>query len=262
MKLHFDRSVVSIILNDNSVASIIKGFYQHLQHIPPNFKPWDSSYYLDMPREQLVNQLVKFGRLVDVDVDYNRCFDYDQDYLNSLHKIYENSYKGNPAWLDFHEHIHMCEKRQKRPCTMLIDYREKSGLLEKKFNLDWMLDNKTSVCAGDVFIEWAELGKTPYVYWRNSEPNDIKRLCQLSKPWLKLRPRLTVALQDFDFANIDTQGFNNWWKDYESLWCQHWNINHWGITEIISVNVIGNVDNLDLLKTNLQEGKLLTKIQL
>lgn len=263
MQLHFDGSMVSIILNSTPVASVIKDIYRHLQHVPLNFKPWDSPYYLEMPREQLVGKLVEFGRCVGVDVDFNRCLDYDQDYLNIIHKIYEQSYNGNPAWLDFHEHIHMCEKSITHPSTVLIDYREKSGLLEKKFNMEWMLDTKTSVRAGDVYVKWAELGKTPFVYWKNAEPNNIERLCQLAKPWLKLRPKLSIALDDFDFTeNLDVHGFNNWWKDYESLWCQHWNIKQWGMKEIASVSVIGQIDNLDLLATNLQQQILPTKIRL
>lgn len=263
MKLHFNESVLSIILNSTPVASVIKGIYRHLQHVPLNFKPWDNPYYLDMPREQLVDKLVNFGRCVGVDVDYNRCLSYDQDYFNIIHKIYEQGYNGDPAWLDFHEHIHMCEKSVKIPSTMLIDYREKSGLLEKKFNIDWMDDTKTYVRAGDVYVKWAELGKNPYSYWKNLEPNNIDRLCQLAKPWLKLRPRLSIALDDFDFTgHLDIQGFNTWWKEYESTWCQHWTIDHWGIKEITSVSVVGQIDDLNLLKINLQQHISPTKIEL
>jgi hypothetical protein len=265
MKLYFDKSIVSINLNDNPIAPVINGIYRHLQHVPLNFKPWDNPYYLKMPREQLVGKLVEYGQRVNVDIDPDRCLDRDQSYFNKIHKIYEQGYHGDPVWLDFHEHIHMCEKciKTPMPTTMTIDYREKSGLLEKKFNMDWLRDTRTYVQTGDVYVNWAELGKTPYMYWKNSESDDLDRLCQLAKPWLKLKPKLSIALDDFDFVeHLELQKFNTWWKDYKSAWCQHWNITHWEIEEIAAVGVIGRVDNVKLLQTNLQQNFLPIKIQI
>lgn len=263
MKLYFNNSFVDVTLNDSPITSVIQGMYRHLQHIPINSKPWDSSYYLEMPHEQLVQRLVEFGNRVGVSVDSRRALEYDQNYFNIIHKIYEQSYNGDPAWLDFHEHIHICEKNILNPATLIIDYREKSGLLEKKFNIEWMSDTKTSVRKGDVYVNWAELGKPPYAYWKNSEPNDINRLCQLAKPWLKLRPRLTIALEDIDFMlKIKVDEFNNWWKEFEEPWCQHWNIPHWGIKEIRSVNVIGHINDIETVKSNLKQQIMPTRIQL
>jgi hypothetical protein len=267
MKLYFDDSIIDIFLNDSLLSLKIQQSYRHLQHLLINFKPWDSPYYFDsLTKEQLILRLVNFGQDVGVDVDYQRCFDKDQDYFNAIHKIYEQKYNGNPRWLDFHEHIHLCEQFDSQRLnikSLVIDYREKAGPLEKKFNTEWMEKTTTQVSAGDVYIQWAELGKTPYAYWKNSEPNEIARMCELAKPWLKLRPKLSIALEDFNFySKFDIQTFNNWWKEYEQDWCKHWNIAQWGIKEIASVSVIGRVANVDQIKLHLQKQSFPTQIKI
>lgn len=254
MQLHFDNAVVDIILNSNPITSAVQKMYRHLQHLPINFKPWDSYYYSDIPQDQLVAELVKFGKKLNLDVDTQECINYNQEYFNSIHKIYEQNYNGNPEWLDFHEHIHLCEYQTKRLNALVIDYREKAGLLKKSFDQNWMKNTTTVVSCGDVYVSWAELGKTPYTYWKNSEPNDLDRICQLCKPWLTLRPKLFIALEDIDFTvDFDVVGFNKWWQNYKEDWCQHWGIDHWGLTEMAAVGVIGSIVNPDLVKSNLQK---------
>lgn len=263
MQLQFNKSVVNILFNNNPVAVTVKKMYSHLQYLPINFKPWDNPYTVVANRDRIIDNLVEFGQRVGVTVDRNRTLAGDQDYFNLIHKIYEQSYDGNPQWLDFHEHIHMCESQDKKNFAVSIDYREKAGLLEKKFDPSWADTIVTSIARGDVYVSWAELGKTPYVYWKNSEPNDLARLCELAKPWLKLRAKITIALEDFDFVNHEDQDeFCQWWKNYETAWCQHWGIDHWGIREIAGVTVIGQVDNVELLDFNLSQNIHPQRLQL
>jgi hypothetical protein len=261
MKLHFNNSTVDIVLNTHCPAFLIQRMYQHLQHLPINFKSWDNPYYLNVSQDQLISTLVKFGQQVGVDIDYQRCLIRDQSYFNEIHKIYEQQYDGNSQWTDFHEFIHLCEKLPTK--AMVIDYREKSGLLEKKFDLKWMKDTTTHVFPGDVYVSWSELGKIPYIYWKNLEPNSIDRLCQLAKPWLKLRPKLSIALEEVDFiSQCNVQEFNQWWANYKHLWCQHWNIPSWNIEDMMSVSVVGHIADIDLVKSKLQQGIVPTQISL
>lgn len=265
MQLYFDNSVVAIdiVLDCYPIAMAIQKMYQHLQHVPINFKPWDNPYYLNLPIDCLVSNLSRFGKAVGVNVDTQKCLDRDQPYLNALHKIYEQGYDGGSAWLDYHEHIHMCEYTTKKNQTLVIDYREKSGLLEKPFDMSWMIHTSTKIRRGDVYIKWAELGKSPYHYWKNSEPNDIQRLCNLAKPWLKLKPKLSIALNDVDFVDqTDKNEFLQWWEQYEQPWCSHWGIDHWGATEIFAVSVIGHINDIDVVDHNLQKNLLPTRIRL
>jgi hypothetical protein len=222
------------------------------------YQEWDSPLYTStMTYAQLVDRLIHFANKVLIEIDRQSCLDNNQEYFNYIHRLYEQGYDGNPAWLYFHEHIHLCEfyHSTTRQLRLSIDYREKSGLLEKKFDVSWMAASTTTVQAGDVYLEWAELGKYPYTYWKNREPNDINRICQLAKPWLKLRPKLQIATVDFDRLNgKNIIGFNTWWSNYSEAWCRHWNIPKWDITDIMGCAVIGHADHIII--SNLLEQKI------
>jgi hypothetical protein len=256
MKLLFSNSnQIDLGINDTILGSLYKKIYTHLSKTELVFRDWDNPYYLDhLTYEELVEKLTLYAHRVAVEIDKNRCLTFDQRYFNEIHKIYELNYNGQPAWLDFHEHIHLCEYYSHRRTKMLdIDYREKSGPLEKPFDLKWLEDSTTYVKAGDVFVTWAELGKTPYFYWSNGEPNDIDRLCRLAKPWLILRPKIKIALEDIDhMGNKKIKEFESWWADYEEPWCRHWNLKSWSSQDMFSSAVVGKVSDLDAVVSLLQ----------
>lgn len=250
-----DGSRVGIEFNDSPLTLVVKNMYKHLKHVPIPFQKWDNPYfYKNIDYPGLVDHLARFGASVGVTVDVDRCLAKEQGYFNELHKIYEQHFDGNPAWLSYHEHIHFCELYHKQILEALyIDYREKAGMLEKKFDTKWLTDSVTSVMPGMVFISWAELGKVPYGYWRDGEPSDLERLCQLAKPWLKLRPKIGISIEAKDFMDgVEQDAFNVWWKDFESDWCKHWGLNHWPLSIQRSVNVIGQVTDHGYLLDKLQ----------
>ena len=256
---------MKLILSDNTSFDIntdeacsalptIRSMHKHLQHVKIPFKEWDNPYYCTWySHEDLVGRLAEFGKLLEITVDVNRCLIFDQSYYNQLHQIYEVNYNGDPAWLDYHEHIHICEQRKTNiRSTLTIDYREKVGPLVKRFNQDWAGSLTTTLQAGDVFTRWVELGKTPYGYWCDQEPNDINRICELAKPWDKFTACVCVALTDVNLTNgMDVAGFNQWWEPYQQDWCKHWGIKKWSLQDMRGVLVFGTVDNIELLNYNL-----------
>jgi len=255
MKLLFnDKSSISINTRDCLAWSEVHKIYRHLQHVDIPFKAWDNPHYASQHSfKSLVDKLAHFGKLLDIDIDISRCLRLDQTYYNLIHKIYEDNYNGNPTWLDFHEHIHICERKNpKISSTCQLDWREKAGPLIKKINKDLYTDLTTKITAGDVFTRWVELGKTPYGYWCDQEPNDINRICELAKPWDKFTPVLCVAMQDVDLLdNIDVNSFNQWWAPYQQDWCKHWGIKKWSLQDMRGVLVYGTIDNIELLNYNL-----------
>ena len=265
MKVLFnDGSIIPINLSDSSVIvpNIIK-MYKHLQHIPIPFREWDSTFYNESHSYfEIVDRLAEFGQLVGVKIDKQQCLDNSQSYFNLIHKIYEDNYNGTPAWLDFHEHLHICESFDTQHQELVINYREKSGMLEQPFNFAWAESAVVELKAGDVYTSWAELGKSPYIYWKNNEPDNLQRLCQLAKPWLVLRPKLQIQLEDVNrLERKDIVNFNNWWKNYQEDWCLHWNIPDWTIKNMFSCSVIGNINNINnvtqLLKNNIYPEKVI-----
>lgn len=265
MKILFPNNVhIDIVLDQLPITAVLLSIFKHLQHATLPFKDWDNPFYSKLlTYDDLVKKLQRFGKYVGIDVITDRC--YDQHYLNELHKIYETSYNGQPQWLDFHEHIHLCEYKKIGNFlnVMSLDYRELAGPLEKKFNPDWLDNSSTIIKAGDVYIEWAELGKSPYGYWSSQEPNNIDRLCQLAKPWLKLRPKLRVSLQDQDLlSRVDAVGFNQWWAQYHNTWCQHWNLQSWTLERhMYAAVVVGKITDqdtvIDLLKNRIHPVKVI-----
>jgi len=253
---------VDLVLANSPLAEIYQKIYRHLGHVPITFYDWDNPYYIDtMTHEQLVEKLIWFGNRLSLSIDRELCLLQDQTYFNDIHKIYEKNYDGNPAWLEFHEHIHLCESEQLGWKVLHIDYREKAGMLERKFNPDWAKDATTKIKAGDVFVNWAELGKTPYGYWKDNEPNDIPRMCELIKPWLKLRPKIQVALEDIDtLQHIEITEFETWWKQYSPALCKHWNIDSWSTHDIFSVSVFGRVPNYQEIIDHLKQHQKPTRI--
>jgi hypothetical protein len=229
----------------SAIHEAVVGMFKHLQHVPIPFQDWDNpGFYQDHGLDILAQRLKELGSRLDIPVDVDRCG--QQDYLNQLHQAYELGYNGTSDWLSFHEYLHFCERinyDHVRKHALVIDYREKAGRLERPFDNDWLQDSVTRVTAGDVFIGWAELGKVPYDYWDDGEPNDIDRMCELAKPWLLLKPTLMIALEDYDFLDKKRRSeFEAWWADYRTVWCQHWHLSDWSLEDQFANFIIGKVD--------------------
>jgi hypothetical protein len=247
---------VDLILNQTPVAAIYQKIYKHLQHVPVPFQDWDSPFYFrshSLP--QLVTKLIMYAEKVDVPIDQERCLAQDQDYFNILHVVYENNSNNGPGWADFHRHLHMCEKSHVNETvmqkTLKIDYNEKSGPLEKPFDRQWLADATSKISAGDAFICWQELGKTPYTYWSDNEPNDIERMRQVIRPWAKLKPNIFVALEDIDLEK-DSVEFEQWWAQYRQQLCKYWNIPSWTVDDMSKCLVLGKVSGIDSVMTLLK----------
>jgi hypothetical protein len=249
MQIVFNNSEkISIALHDISIRPKIEHIFKHLGQVPIPFKPWDNPFDTSLlDHNQLVESLMMFGEKLGIAVDPVPCRQQDQQYLNHLHQIFEQQYNGNSDWLDYHEHIHLCEQRTTAN-SLVIDYRETAGKLIQPMDLSWLQDGTLQVHAGDVYIKWTELGKTPYQYWRDREPNNIDRLCGLAKPWINLVPQLRVSFESKSLAfNAHNQiDFEKWWSNYHVQWCQNWNIKSWSFSDMFSGIVIGTLDHVQL----------------
>lgn len=261
-----DQSSIKLDPVSNPVEPIIRSMFKHLQHVPLEFRPWDNPYYISkISYNDLVEQLIELAGKLDISVDRSRCFNRDDAYYNYLHKIYETNYDGKPIWLDFHENIHLCQRYywpSKRKATVL-DWREKAGPLIKEFNVQWLEQHSTmKVKKGDVYVEWNELGKTPWQYWKEQEPDDATRLLELVKPWNKLRPKLNVAMQDIDFeSQINSKEFLAWWNRFKDQWCRHHNLLGWNL-EHASVIVVYKIVNFEDFDQALQQCHFPTRVVL
>jgi hypothetical protein len=125
--------------------------------------------------------------------------------------------------------------------------------LTKAFNNTYLSNIITNIVPGTVYIEWAELGKSPYNYWLDNEPDDLDRMCKLAKPWLLFKPKLRIATQYTDLLSTVDENFYSWWEQYESDWCRHWRLDAWPIEFIRGVIQVGTVKELDTMISLFQQ---------
>ena len=247
-KLPFD-----LYQNEPAVAS--RSQLKHLQHVTIPFRDWDLPYQLWQTDLSITTKkFFELGTAVGIKVDTNRC--NEQLYLNQLHEVYERNYDGNPAWLSFHEHLHLLEKRN-RTNHLRIDYRELAGLVEKPFKYDWVKTGNLKISKGTIYTQWSELGKTPFDYWTSNEPNDLSRMTELSKPWIKYKAVFKIALEDIDLSVVyadQQEEFKLWWAGCHHSWCQHWNIPEWTLEQMHSGIPIGFMESVDWLFELLVKG--------
>jgi hypothetical protein len=260
-----DGTTVELEAVLNPVETTVRSMLKHLQHVPLPFRPWDNAYYQDsISYNELVDQLDVFASKLEIKIEKHRCLDRDDDYFNALHKIYESNYNGDPKWLDYHETIHLCQRyfyTAKKKVTTL-DWREKAGPLIKDFDPQWAKYGTTKIKKGDVYVEWNELGKTPYMYWIEKEPNSIARINELVKPWSKLRPKLTIAMHDTEvLPGYQVIEFLDWWKEYQEQWCKQHDLSKWTI-EDMSCIVVYRISNFDQFDSALKQQNYPVKISL
>jgi len=254
LKLVFDDvESLEIHLLDNEVAEIIYKQIKHLQHVPIPQYVGDNPFNANMHNQEwLADTIVMFGNKLGVTVDLSKLT--EQSYLNDLHQQYEQKFPVDYRmdWHRFHEIIHVLEEfnQNNKFSKFVIVYNNLGGPLEHKFQRPWIKQfGYTQIHAGDCYVSWNELGKTPHAYWRNNEPADIDRICQLAKPWLLLRPKICVAVSDF-ISVPSMEGYESfclWFAPFKDAWCKHWNLIDWTPEEMFQVIKIGTIDNLNVL---------------
>jgi len=263
LKLVFsDHSSLIINLTDSVTAIKLADMSKHLQRVPLRFCNYDNPF--SYTPTIIIKQLLENANLLNINIDQTRL--NDQLYLNTLHEIYEREYNGDKIWLEFHESIHMKEtiNSGKIPATCHLDYREISGMLAKKYSYEELLSCQSTFVAGDCFVSFSELGKTPYVYWQDGEPDDINRLIQLAKPMIRLNYKISIVLADIDLTicQQDQLKFDNWFNPYKNDWCNHWSLPDWTIFQMHGGIKVGEINDVGILIDNLKNNRKPVKLTL
>ena len=247
MIITFDNNTtITFEFLDSPITNYYQCAYKHLQHLPIEFNSWDLPYV----ETDCFLGLQNYATLLGIDVDKSKF--ENQNYLNKLHEIYKKNYDGSKNWLYYHEHIHLCEDHNnshKKASVYHIDWREKAGPITGKYQTEYTRSLVTKVKAGQIFFKWSELGKIPYTYWKDGEPDNINRICELAKPMLAVRPKISIACQDIDFlANKDAQGFNKWWRQFCNKWCNHWGLTEWTLDQMFGIIPYAQTQQVDQLQ--------------
>lgn len=258
IKIIFENGDEHVVeLSDSPLKNKILKALKHLQHVKLPFKLYDNTFLqtCDTAKEQLLTWATEVG--VDIDVDDLK----KQEYLNALHEIYEKNYNGDPAWLQYHEAIHITEQFLSADTVphnrLSLDYREKAGPTNSPYEEHELQDFTLTIDPGDCVVVFNELGKTPYQYWSTGEPDNIVRLCQLAKPLLRFNFSISMHFDYVDKNNLlNLDKFLIWFEQYKTEWCNHWNLKDWTKEQIIGVIKIGHCKSwlqvADLLKSGVE----------
>jgi hypothetical protein len=255
---NFETFVIN--MQPSSVTESLLSMLKHLNKIPLQFYNFDNPYKFKY--DVAIKQLLRSADSLKIIVEVGKL--KNQKYLNYLHMCYEKGYNGDNEWLQYHEAIHMLEiiHYGNLEPVVRLDYREKAGPLKRPYTFNELLDCQTKFKAGDCFIEFSELGKTPERYWLDGEPEDLQRLCELAKPMLSLSFKLVVALTDLDRSSTHDMKFNEWFSTYHDAWCNHWKIPYWTVDQIRGGLLIGHIDNIDVFANTIKSNNIPIKIAL
>jgi hypothetical protein len=263
LTVQFSDGNLQIKLYDNPLAEFIHSKYKHLKNLPLNLNDKDIFFNKKNTDINLAKKtFTEYAKNISITVDTNKL--NQQDYLNYLHEIYEKNFDGKEDWLKFHEHIHILETLNANQIIQPIisfDYRTLAGRLQNSFKREYYKYSTVTVKKNQCFLSWQELAKPPYYYYLNKEPNDIKRLCELSKPWVTLKTSIHIACDNINFLeNIDILAFNNWFAKFKDQWCEYWGIPDWDPTETFKVIPIGEIEDADRLVNNIKNNNLPLRI--
>ena len=254
-----NKTHVELSIRDSHAGRTIQTMLKHLKHVPVPFTQLDNPY--TRSHCDLDQHITKQGREVGIDIDHTRL--RDQQYLNHLHQVYEENYNGTLTWLPFHEDIHAIEQRNigRDPLIAHVNWRTLAGPITCKLTHDLQMEAVGQVCAGDVFVSYAELGKPLYTYWRDNEPNDKDRIKQLCAPWTQFKPNINIALEDIDLVPHDWAQFLEWGQGINSWYWEEMNLPCRELSWQYMVIPIGHVHPLDVLQQSLQAGANIIGIQ-
>jgi hypothetical protein len=245
-------ATTDIVLDNNEIAEMFGRMIKNLKHVFLPYRLLDNPYNYNS--DVVSRELTESAQDVNVTVDIDKI--NQQEYLNKLHTLYENSCNDITKWLRFHEAIHAAElvNNNTTEQRININYREQGGPVEKLYKPEHYNLAVTKVQAGDIIVGFSELGKEPFYYWLNQEPQNVERFCQLSKPWIKLRPKCYMYLADQDLLpDADTLAkFNQWFAQYKPQWLAHWGIDHWGDAQNFGVVRVGKLTDVDFVRQQMK----------
>ena len=243
-----DKKTVDIDyrLNDTELAEKWFSKIRHLHRIPIDTVESHLEKLSDLAR--LYQEFSIFAGLPVITLPHK----IDQPTCNMLHQIYADNHdrlagrKDSEIMYRFHHAIHQAERVKRKPKhRLMIGWGIKEGPLTETMNCQPFYES--SIKRNNLYLPWAELGKTPYTYWRNAEPNDQKRFNELCKPHITFRALFFVALTDIGKPTPFPNQFNQYFNQFKSQWLKEYNVDDWTEREEVCAPLLAYTDtNIDM----------------
>lgn len=226
-------------LHDSLLAEKWAKKLKHLKRIP--IDPIESNVTDVSDLEVIYTEFCKFSGLDPIEVDL-----VDQNKLNQLHKIYEEHHerlsrtKNNEILYKFHHCIHYHEEGNRNTTKSIpVGWGKFEGPLTTRYDCYKFYEN--TISKNNIYLPWAELGKTPQVYWRNKEPNNQGRFNELAVPHVTFRARFFIALYDYIPPPLDPK-FVQWFDQFKQEWFAHHGVDKWNNIHEHSAPLLATTD--------------------
>jgi len=251
-KIIFDNDIdVNYRLHDSELATKWFQKIKHLQNIP--IDPV-TSHQVDFSNlKDIFEQFCQYANLDTPMIDFEGITQKD---LNALHKIYEDNHdrlsllKDNSILYKFHQAIHKRENPAYLKGIIPVCWGIKDGPLTQIMDCQPFYEKE--IKKNNIYLPWAELGKTPHRYWHDEEPNDQDRFNALAKPHTTFRAKFFIATEDTNPRSFDPK-FVEWFSRYKQGWLEYHNISKWENIHEDSAALLAITDykgNLEGLKFN------------
>ena len=262
MKIEFqNKETIEIVMDDTWLKPLYLTAYKHLQHVDLSFSDVNNPYSsLDWAQ-----QFIDLGNRLGLDIDEDLVHAQDCDYFNTLHTYFIDHHPHDTGeWQTFHRLLHLSEKNSPQERFANLSHVSAAWPLRQPYPTDYNYsDEVVSLKAGEVVLKWAELGKTPYQYWLDAEPDDLGSVIKLTKPRQYINFDMSVTLTDKNLIpNSDFTKYNSWWKKYEDNWCKAHNVKSWPLKNNFSVIPLGNIADISKFEELLLQDILPKRIKL
>jgi len=237
---------VDYTLNDTVLAE--KWFHKikHLHKVP--IDPVESDQVDLSDLKDICEQFCAYAGMDIPGIDFDEITQKD---LNALHKIYEDSHdrlsrlKDNSILYKFHQAIHKRENPADLKGIIPVCWGTNEGPLTQIMDCQPFYEKE--IKKNNIYLPWAELGKTPHRYWHDEEPNDQDRFNALAKPHITFRAKFFIATKDTKPMSFDTK-FVEWFSTYKQGWLQHHKITQWENIHEDSAPLLAYTDCTDNLQ--------------
>lgn len=251
IKLLFENDIdIDYYLHDSVLADKWANKIKHLQNVPIDTAISNLDDFTNLA--QIYSEFCEFANLQPISLE-----PLDQQKLNQLHRIYEDNHdrlsrlKNNSIIYKLHHSIHFHEDAGTGAERIQVSWGKYEGALTNKYRCYDYYEN--SIIKNNIYLPWAELGKTPISYWGDGEPNDQARFNQLAKPHTTFRAMFFIATADKMPTPFDPK-FVEWFENYKEGWYTHHGITEWNnILEdsaplLATTDYKGSMKNLKFLR--------------
>lgn len=160
---------------------------------------------------------------------------YDQQDLCAMHDVYVEMAR-DPA-CDTHnetyclnKYIHLCENTLTGPSSLYyfpIAWGTNDGLTMQEFDIDPYKFYTSNIVPGNIYLYWSEVGKKPFEYWHNKDPDNVEHFLSLTCPHNTWSAHCKIALTPSGSGlPLD---FVKWFDQYKQPFLDKWGLDDWTV---------------------------------